>query len=301
MIKTVLRVSLLLVLFLDVLFPTFAFAQDVQPSKIKAEKQLTKINPPNFVSQIYDTITIDKSVPVPKFATKANEIENNVEVLYGVLEKMRKARYGLLQDSLRIVHIGDSHVRGHIFPQTVSDLLKKEFGAVSYTDIGVNGAICTTFVTDELIGKIRKADPELLILSFGTNESHNIKYNDLIHYNQINELVESLRAYFPNTPIILTTPPGSYQSFKRRRRARVYSVNPRTSKAAKTIKKYTEQNNLLLWDLYNIAGGEKASNNWYKAKLMRGDRIHYLPDGYILQGNMLFQAIIKAYNSYVNL
>lgn len=301
MIKNVFRFSLLLVLLPFVLVPPFAFAQDVQPEKVKAEKRLAKVNPPNFVHQIYDTITIDKSVPLPKFTTKANEIENNVEVLYGVLEKMRKTRYGLTQDSVRIVHIGDSHVRGHIFPQTTSDLLKKEFGAVSYIDIGVNGAICTTFVTDELIGKIRKANPELLILSFGTNESHNLKYNDVIHYGQIDELVESLKSYFPKIPIILTTPPGSYQSFKRRRRARVYTVNPRTSKAAKTIKKYTEQNNLLLWDLYNIAGGEKASNNWYKANLMRGDRIHYLPDGYILQGNLLFQAIIKAYNSYVNL
>ena len=32
---------------------------------------------------------------------------------------------------------------------------------------------------------------------------------------------------------------------------------------------------------------------------MRPDHVHYMPDGYVLQGELLYQALIKAYNDYV--
>ncbi len=68
--------------------------------------------------------------------------------------------------------------------------------------------------------------PELLILSFGTNESHNRRYNVNLHYNQMDELVKLLRDSLPDVPILLTTPPGSYESFRQRRRKRTYAINP---------------------------------------------------------------------------
>ena len=44
--------------------------------------------------------------------------------------------------------------------------------------------------------------PELLILSFGTNESHNRRYNVNLHYNQMDELVKLLRDSLPDVPIL---------------------------------------------------------------------------------------------------
>ena len=53
--------------------------------------------------------------------------------------------------------------------------------------------------------------------------------------------------------------------------------------------------------MYEVVGGKKrACKNWTEAKLMRPDHVHYLPEGYILQGNLLYQALIKAYNDYVS-
>lgn len=31
---------------------------------------------------------------------------------------------------------------------------------------------------------------------------------------------------------------------------------------------------------------------------MRPDHVHYLPEGYVLQGEMFYQALLKAYNDY---
>lgn len=120
------------------------------------------------------------------------------------------------EDTVRIVHIGDSHVRGHIYPQTTGARLIETFGAVSYIDKGVNGATCLTFTHPDRIAEIAALKPELLILSFGTNESHNRRYNVNVHYNQMDELVKLLQDSLPNVSILLTTPPGSYESFRQR-------------------------------------------------------------------------------------
>ena len=101
--------------------------------------------------------------------------------------------------------------------------MTETFGAVSYIDKGVNGATCLTFTHPDRIAEIAALKPELLILSFGTNESHNRSYNINVHYNQMDELVKLLRDSLPNVPILLTTPPGSYESFRQRRRRRTYA------------------------------------------------------------------------------
>ena len=248
-----------------------------------------------------DTIAVQTSFPSAFRETGRNEIIDSIALLTPVFERLRHVRAGLSEDTVRILHIGDSHVRGHIYPQTTGTLLKETFGAVSYTDMGVNGATCLTFTHPGRIADIAAMKPELLILSFGTNESHNRRYNVNLHYNQMDELVKLLRDSLPDVPILLTTPPGSYESFRQRRRKRTYAINPRTVTAAETIRRYAKDHRLLVWDMYDVVGGKRrACTNWTEAKLMRPDHVHYLPEGYILQGNLLYQAIIQAYNDYVS-
>ena len=57
----------------------------------------------------------------------------------------------------------------------------------------------------------------------------------MIHYRQMEELLELLRDSLPDVPILMTTPPGSYESFRQRRRRRTYAINPRTVTAVNTI------------------------------------------------------------------
>lgn len=249
-----------------------------------------------------DTIAFDRvNLPSAFRGVGENEIMDSISLLSPVFERLRKVHAGLSDDTVRILHIGDSHVRGHIYPRTAGARLVDAFGAVSYTDMGVNGATNLTFTHPERIADIVALNPELLILSFGTNESHNRSYNANAHYFQIDELVRLLQEHLPNVPILLTTPPGSYESFRQRRRRVTYAINPRTATAAATIRKYAKEHRLLVWDMYDAVGGKnRACKNWTEARLMRPDHVHYLPEGYVLQGNLLYEAIIKAYNQYVS-
>lgn len=282
-------------------FFTEAIAQDRIPVCPPLGKTAKQIKPLREMNRTKDTITVQIAFPSAFRETGRNEIIDSIALLAPVFEHLRQVRAGLSEDTVRIVHIGDSHVRGHIYPQTTGARFTEAFGAVSYIDKGVNGATCLTFTHPERIAEIAALKPELLILSFGTNESHNRRYHINVHYNQMDELVKLLRDSLPDTPILLTTPPGSYESFRQRRRKRTYTTNPRTAIAAETIRRYAKDHRLLVWDMYDVVGGKRrACTNWMEANLMRPDHVHYLPEGYVLQGNLLYQALIKAYNDYVS-
>ena len=297
-----------LLLFLRIgLWAVFLFytgkgiAQDRMPSRPSVAKKQKAVKSLREMNRGNDTISVQTSFPSVFRGTGRNEIIDSIGLLTPVFEHLRQVRAGLSEDTVRIVHIGDSHVRGHIYPRTAGARLVETFGAVSYTDMGVNGATCLTFTHPERIADIVALKPELLILSFGTNESHNRSYKANLHYNQMDELIQLLRDSLPGIPILLTTPPGSYDSFRQRRRRRTYAINPRTAVAAETIRNYAKNHRLLVWDMYNVVGGrQRACVNWTEAKLMRPDHVHYLPEGYILQGNLLYQALINAYNDYVS-
>lgn len=294
------RCRKLLCIFLLSCFPVALAAQDVLPACPRADKGNRPSKPLREPLLLGDPVAVKVSFPAAFTGTGPNVITDSLGVLDPVLERLRQIQNGASEDTLRIVHIGDSHIRGHIFPQTTGKRLAQTFGAVSYTDMGVNGATCLTFTHPDRIAAIAALKPEFLILSFGTNESHNRRYNSNVHYHQMEELLKLLRDVLPEVPIVLTTPPGSYESFRQRRRQRTYSINPRTVTAVNTIHDFARRNGLVVWDMYNVAGGSRrACKNWVAAGLMRPDHVHYVPAGYTLQGELLYEAIIKAYNAYV--
>lgn len=275
-------------------------SQDKLPQKA-ARNLISRIPKPALkVKWPADTIPYTQLLPQSFRNVKSNEIVDSTDVLEPVMKQLHEMRLDMEVDTFRILHIGDSHVRGHIYPQSAGLVLTQEFHSLLYYDMGVNGATCLTFTHPARISAIVEAKPSLLILSFGTNESHGKGYKTNVHYNQMHELIELLKDSLPGVPMLLTSPPGSFERRRLSRRRSTYSPNPRTIMAAKTIREYASRNGLAFWDLYAVVGGEQwACKNWDGAKLMRPDHVHYLPEGYTLQGKLLAQAIIKAYNNYV--
>lgn len=220
-----------------------------------------------------------------------------------------------LGDTVRILHIGDSHVRGHVFPNTVGQLLGDSL-SVTFSSIGINGARASRFCQPEMVQRIKDERPDMVIISFGTNEAVG-NYSEEAHADALEALMDSIEALRPGVTFLLTTPPGAYVATKKavrrtvrgrrgRRRSRVHYIyshreNANTPRVASNIKRVGEQRKVAVWDMFNIVGGERyACRNWLGAELMRPDRIHYTPEGYRLQGKMLGEAIVKAYRNYIN-
>lgn len=282
-------------------------AQDALPRPAVIHTAMQPVDTLMLMNQRTDTLP----VPVVHFPasfknTRFNEITDSLGLLRPFWEKLRNLRHaasvrqasdtGAL-DTLRIVHVGDSHIRGRMFPRAAGDEMQRTFEGLAYTDYGINGAFCISFAREDRICRIAAMKPDMLILSLGTNEAHNRRYLPSVHYQQMDELVRMLQKALPRVPILVTTPPGQYDRIRIRRRRYNYKVNSRTASAAHTICRYADANGLAVWNLFEISGGATgAALNWQEAGLMRPDHIHYLPEGYDLQGKLLYQALIRAYN-----
>lgn len=258
-------------------------------------------------------VEVSSSMPAAFRDTSDNSLIRP-EKLYPFFEKI------LCADApVRIVHLGDSHVRGHVFPVATRKRLEQAWGDFAvlpdsityrttalaretgrpgpvYHAMGINGATTANFTTEEKLAEIESLHPDLLILSFGTNESHTRNYKEEEHDWQLDSVVSIMSTRFPNAIIMLTTPPGSYVRQSRRQRV----INTKTVRVVNTMLRFAERKELPVWDLYDIAGGRnRACLNWTSGRYMQNDRVHYTHAGYNLQGSLLGEAILKAYNQYV--
>lgn len=290
------------------------YAQDVLPECPKPDKHSSPVYPSHEMKQLMQFVSVDSPMPAVFRNTTENELTDPAGSLHPFWEKL-----GALDRPLRIVHIGDSHVRGHVFPYVMRCSLEDDFGSkavenipvtyqtsgiaretgsngVVYHILGVNGATCQSFSTPEHIRQIADLHPDLVILSFGTNEAHGRRYNASEHTAAMNYLIAELKASCPDVAFLMTTPPGAY--VRNGRRGKI--INPRTPLVVENELKFAREHGIAIWDMYDIVGGkQRACLNWNAANMYQRDKIHFTHEGYTLQGLLLYEEFIKAYNHYV--
>lgn len=224
------------------------------------------------------------------------------------------------QRPLRVMQIGDSHVAGKTFPQTLKQTLCKYLGEAEDADsgsgvwfsyFGSNGATTQRFLTPDYMEKFAAKNPDLIILSLGTNEAHGMGYRKDLHEKQLDTFLTQLREACPDATILLTTPPGDYLStahvsYRRTSRSRkrkryvhyTKRPNPMSARCAELLAEYGEANQMPVWNMFDICGGEEAAHrNWVTAHYMRADRIHFEPQGYTVQGKLLGEALARAFGT----
>jgi lysophospholipase L1-like esterase len=164
---------------------------------------------------------------------------------------------------------------------------------VLFHSIGVNGAKFKHYnVARYFADQTTVLRPELFVISLGTNESLDYPYLDPQLFNYIDQLVESLKTRNPNAKFIFTVPADHYRKKTRR--------NPGLTVIRDTIMRYAQQKNYAYWDLFTAGGGEHSADLYKKYNLIQRDGVHFTKEGYELQGNLFYAALIKAYNTYVS-
>ena len=273
-------------------------------------------------------VSFETVLPSSFNGVNPNVIQDSTHSLFSFFEKLSILRFPVDTGKtvVRIVHIGDSHVRSHEFTPVFSARLTEVFGnaATGYIEgykskgileendssgiichcIGINGATSQNFLDDENMTQIQQLHPDLIIISLGTNESFG-KYDSTTHYNMMDTLFSMIKNYCPEVPVLYTTPPGSFKPIygRYRRGKRIYrriirvEENKNIEKVASTIVQFAANHHVACWDLFNIIGGEKyACKNWLSGNYFQRDKIHFISDGYALQGNLLYEAIMNEYN-----
>ncbi len=173
-------------------------------------------------------------------------------------------------------------------------LLENDSAGILYNTIGVNGAEYRHYnMSKYFTAQLSYLNADLIILSLGTNEAFSGGFDKVVLNNNIDTLITNLRITNPNAAILLTTPGDSY---RKSRKGRV--KNPDVKIARLTIINYCTQHNLAYWDWYEIMGGYGSMNNWFLMKLAQKDKVHYNGRGYMIQGDLLYRALVEGYNQY---
>jgi lysophospholipase L1-like esterase len=163
---------------------------------------------------------------------------------------------------------------------------------VLYHSTGGNGAKVKHYIEASLFAEQTAAlTPDLIIISLGTNEAIEYPYVDPRFQDQLDTFVNQLKQHNPQTKIILTVPMDFYKKKTRR--------NPGVEVMRGKLMEYADANGLAFWDLYSVAGGKHAADQWKSSSLLQSDGVHFTKNGYELQGSLLYQALIKGYNEYV--
>lgn len=177
-------------------------------------------------------------------------------------------------------------------PELQGIILENGKPGILYHALGVNGSTVSQYLrSNHFEEQIKELDASLVIISFGTNDSYTTASRfcaDCLK-EEYRTLVARIRSKNPDVAILLTTPPDHF--FNRK------YPNANVAPLRDALYELSAEENVAVWDLYEAMGGKKSILDWQKDDLARGDLIHFTIPGYELQGEMLYQALMRGYNS----
>ena len=152
--------------------------------------------------------------------------------------------------------------------------------------IGNNGASYSSYLRiDNFARQLSDLEPQLVIISLGTNEAYG-SYSNIT--SNIDQMLTSIRKECPHVKFLLTTPLET-----QKRSSRGYRIQSSVAEVRDMILAYGKSHNVPVWDFYRVGGGAGASNRWLRAHYMKTDHLHLGEDGYHFQGRLLAEALLR--------
>jgi len=248
----------------------------------------------------------------PQISLVFNRIFNgsSLDSFYQKLQQLKKTKKGLVT----VVHIGDSHLRSDDLPGTIRKGLQDFFGSAGkttsysktlssshdskdstgliYHTIGISGARFETYnQSAALWHQITQLKPDLFIISLGTNDAQANEITDAELHRQVSLMLEKLKVVSSGCAVLITTTADSFKNGTLNRE--LWNLNL-------SLLSYCTTNNIPVWDMYRVTNGFGSAYNWYRRRMMNGDGIHFTAAAYKIQGQLLYNALAKGYNSYVS-
>ncbi len=171
--------------------------------------------------------------------------------------------------------------------------LETAYSGITYSAMGINGAEVASWLTCHLLEKqLRAFEPDMFVVSLGTNDAYTSDFDSAGFALNYKLFIHDLQKAFPGVPIIATTP-GDHYLYRR-------YLNFNTLKVVKTINTLAPEMNFSVWNFNQIMGGLNSILLWQKNLLARRDRVHYSQQGYMLQGDLFFNAFLKEWDKFVD-
>jgi lysophospholipase L1-like esterase len=163
--------------------------------------------------------------------------------------------------------------------------IENDKSGIIYNSIGINGAKASDFLQNSIFfEQIPAVSPDLIILSFGTNEAFS-EISPEIFILQIDTLISKIKEKCGEIPVLVTTPPLTL----------VKKIE--TSFINEYSKNLTEGKSYAIWDLHELT--HKFSVKDDTNSLLTKDKVHYSKYGYEFIGGYFANALIKNYEYFL--
>ena len=160
---------------------------------------------------------------------------------------------------------------------------------IVYSSAGVAGARYRDFWRNDFFStQLPFFQPDMLILSLGTNESYDPTFTIEGFRSLVDSMFTMIQSQLPNCAVIVTLPSENY-----RVKNSTPFVNDRIEIISGILRKESIRFGYSIWDLKKAMGGDGSMLQWKEAGLVNKDYLHFLRKGYNLQGKLLFDAINK--------
>lgn len=172
--------------------------------------------------------------------------------------------------------------------------LERDEPGVLYHSMGVSSACAVHWARySQVLESSMMLEPNLIIVSLGSNEAAGGNFIDKVFYDQIHMMISRLRLVNPSASVLLTTPAQVYKYSRR-----TGSVpNANYARVAEVIKNYAKDHGLAVFDLYGMTSAQGSAKQWYKHGLLRRDKLHFTSDGYQIQGLLLWRALEREFEA----
>lgn len=161
-----------------------------------------------------------------------------------------------------------------------------------YHSIGINGAQVPSFNRCYLLEEqLALLKPDLVILGLGINDAYGKRFSQNDYEANYGELISSIRKAAPESAIIFTTNNDSYL-YRR-------YVNKNGEKVEQSMLKMANEYDAGVWNLYEVMGGLNSVVLWEKNGLAQRDKIHFTREGYLILGDLFFNALMKNFEKYI--
>lgn len=163
---------------------------------------------------------------------------------------------------------------------------------IQYISVGINGAGYHSFFNQNLTAtQLKTIKPDLVIFDLGVNDFFRGTFNYQYIMSSINKAIALFREASPDAVFML--PNAQDIDYRGRNIANCKDYSTLTRLIAK-------EQNVVLYDYYNVSGGPHSMNKWAKSGLSQRDHCHLSYKGYKVKGELYCNALLNSYIAYLS-
>jgi lysophospholipase L1-like esterase len=179
--------------------------------------------------------------------------------------------------------------------------MEREVPGVVLDTLGINGARAANQLKwDEPLWRehLRRRAPDLVVLAYGTNESGDDDHPIEAYEAELREVIGRVHAAVPNASCMLVGPSDRPQVM----RGNVFAERPRTSQIVETQRRVGRELGCAFFDLVAFGGGPMHMVDWVSLDpaWAQRDYVHFTIRGYLRLGEVLDEAILSDYPSWLS-